>query len=41
MLIAAANVAFEFAGVNYNAMLLQVATPTDHRQCVRIGWGAG
>jgi UMF1 family MFS transporter len=41
MLIAAANVAFEFAGVNYNAMLLQVATPTTIGKVSGIGWGAG
>jgi MFS transporter, UMF1 family len=41
MLIAAANVAFEFAGVNYNAMLLQVATPRTIGKVSGIGWGAG
>jgi UMF1 family MFS transporter len=41
MLIAAANVAFEFAGVNYNAMLLQVATPGTIGKVSGIGWGAG
>lgn len=41
VLIAAANVAFEFAGVNYNAMLLQVATPKTIGKVSGIGWGAG
>jgi MFS transporter, UMF1 family len=41
VLIAAANVAFEFAGVNYNAMLLQVATPRAIGKVSGIGWGAG
>lgn len=41
VLIAAANVAFEFAGVNYNAMLLQVATPKTIGKVSGLGWGAG
>lgn len=41
ILIAAANVAFEFAGVNYNAMLLQVATPRTIGKVSGLGWGAG
>ncbi|MFC7403391.1 MFS transporter [Citricoccus sp. GCM10030269] len=41
VLIAAGNVAFEFAGVNYNAMLLQVATPKTIGKVSGIGWGAG
>lgn len=41
ILIAAGNVAFEFAGVNYNAMLLQVATPRTIGKVSGIGWGAG
>ncbi|HEY4614738.1 MAG TPA: MFS transporter [Citricoccus sp.] len=41
VLIATANVAFEFAGVNYNAMLLQVATPRTIGKVSGLGWGAG
>lgn len=41
MLIAAGNVAFEFAGVNYNAMLLQVSTPKTIGKVSGLGWGAG
>ncbi|MGM7671190.1 MFS transporter [Microbacterium sp. A93] len=41
MLIAAGNVAFEFAEVNYNAMLLQVATPKTIGKVSGLGWGAG
>lgn len=41
ILIAAANVAFEFAEVNYHAMLLQVATPRTIGKVSGLGWGAG
>ena len=41
MLIAAGNVAFEFAEVNYNAMLLQVSTPKTIGKVSGLGWGAG
>lgn len=41
VLIAAGNVAFEFAEVNYNAMLLQVSTPKTIGKVSGLGWGAG
>ena len=40
-LIALGNVFFEFAGVNYNAMLAQVSTPRNIGKVSGIGWGAG
>ncbi|WP_285247967.1 MFS transporter [Pseudarthrobacter sp. efr-133-R2A-89] len=40
-LIALGNVFFEFAGVNYNAMLAQVSTPQNIGKVSGIGWGAG
>ncbi|NCT90932.1 MFS transporter [Cellulomonas sp. APG4] len=40
-LLAFANVFFELAGVNYNAMLTQVSTPRNRGQVSGIGWGAG
>jgi len=41
ILLAAGNVFFEFAEVNYNAMLLQVATPRTIGRVSGLGWGAG
>ncbi|MBT2565949.1 MFS transporter [Arthrobacter sp. ISL-85] len=40
-LIALGNVFFEFAGVNYNAMLVQVSTPRNIGKVSGFGWGAG
>jgi UMF1 family MFS transporter len=40
-LLATANVFFELAGVNYNAMLTQVSTPSTLGRISGIGWGAG
>ena len=40
-LIAAANLFFEFAGVNYNAMLRQVSTPATVGKVSGLGWAAG
>jgi MFS transporter, UMF1 family len=40
-LIAAGNVFFEFAGVNYNAMLAQVSTPSTIGKVSGFGWGMG
>lgn len=40
-LIALANVFFEFAGVNYNAMLAQVSTPRNIGKISGFGWGMG
>ena len=40
-LIALGNVFFEFAGVNYNAMLAQISTPRNIGRVSGIGWGAG
>ena len=40
-LIALANVFFEFAGVNYNAMLAQVSTPRNIGKVSGFGWGMG
>lgn len=40
-LVAAGNVFFEFAGVNYNAMLSQVSTPLSIGRVSGIGWGMG
>ena len=41
LLVAAGNVFFEFAGVNYNAMLVQVSTPKTIGRVSGIGWGLG
>ncbi|MDX2377969.1 MFS transporter [Microbacterium sp. LRZ72] len=41
VLIAAGNVFFEFAGVNYNAMLSQVSTPRTIGRVSGLGWGMG
>ncbi|MEZ2390578.1 MFS transporter [bacterium RCC_150] len=40
-LIALANVFFEFAGVNYNAMLAQISTPANIGKVSGFGWGMG
>ncbi len=40
-LIALANVFFEFAGVNYNAMLAQISTPGNIGKVSGFGWGMG
>ncbi len=41
LLVAAGNVLFEFAGVNYNAMLSQVSTPRSIGRVSGFGWGMG
>ncbi len=41
VLVAAGNVFFEFAGVNYNAMLSQVSTPRSIGRVSGFGWGMG
>ncbi|TFD62049.1 MFS transporter [Cryobacterium suzukii] len=41
VLLAAGNVFFEFAGVNYNAMLSQVSTPRSIGKVSGFGWGMG
>src|SRR5665647_654586 len=40
-LVAAGDVFFEFAGVNYNAMLTQVSTPRSIGKVSGFGWGMG
>ncbi len=40
-LLAAGNLFFEFAGVNYNAMLVQVSTPSTVGRVSGFGWGMG
>ncbi|GMM96010.1 MFS transporter [Microbacterium luteum] len=40
-LLAVGNVFFEFAGVNYNAMLVQVSTPKNMGRVSGFGWGMG
>ena len=40
-LVAAGNVFFEFASVNYNAMLVQVSTPRTIGKVSGFGWGMG
>nr|WP_309127368.1 MFS transporter [Microbacterium sp.] len=40
-LLAVGNVFFEFAGVNYNAMLVQVSTKQDMGRVSGFGWGMG
>ncbi|MCU1437461.1 MAG: transporter [Naasia sp.] len=40
-LLAVGNVFFEFAGVNYNAMLVQVSTPKTLGRVSGFGWGMG
>jgi UMF1 family MFS transporter len=41
ILLAVGTVVFEFAGVNYNAMLAQVSTPRTIGKVSGIGWGMG
>jgi UMF1 family MFS transporter len=41
LLLATGNVFFEFAGVNYNAMLTQVSTPRSIGRVSGFGWGMG
>jgi UMF1 family MFS transporter len=41
LLVAAGNVFFEFAGVNYNAMLTQVSTSRTIGRVSGFGWGMG
>jgi len=41
LLIAAGNVFFELAGVNYNAMLLQISTKSTIGKISGFGWAAG
>ena len=41
ILVAAGNVFFEIAGVNYNAMLSQVSTPRSIGRVSGLGWGMG
>lgn len=40
-LIALANLFFEFAGVNYNAMLRQISTPASVGRISGLGWAMG
>ncbi|MDJ0339766.1 MFS transporter [Cryobacterium sp. PH31-O1] len=40
-LVAAGNVFFEFAAVNYNAMLAQISTPSTIGKVSGFGWGMG
>jgi UMF1 family MFS transporter len=40
-LLAVGNVFFEFASVNYNAMLVQVSTPASIGRVSGFGWGMG
>lgn len=40
-LLAVGNLVFEFASVNYNAMLVQVSTPKNIGRVSSWGWGAG
>src|SRR6478735_7580436 len=40
-LIALGNVFFEFAGVNYNAMLAQISTPANIGKISGFGWASG
>ena len=41
LLLAAGNVFFEFASVNYNAMLAHVSTPATVGRVSGLGWGLG
>lgn len=41
VLLAIGNVAFEFAGVSYNSMLTQLATPQNMGRVSGFGWGMG
>ena len=40
-LIALGNIFFEFAGVNYNAMLAQISTPANIGKISGFGWASG
>ncbi|MCL3861579.1 MFS transporter [Actinotalea sp. K2] len=40
-LLALANIAFELASVNYNAMLAQISSPSSMGRVSAVGWGAG
>lgn len=41
LLLAAGNVFFEFAAVNYNAMLNEISSPNDVGRVSGFGWGLG
>lgn len=41
LLLAAGNVVFEFAEVNYNAMLNEISTPANVGRVSGLGWGLG
>lgn len=41
ILLSAGNVFFEFAGVQYNAMLVDISTPSTIGRISGFGWGAG
>ena len=41
VLLAAGNIFFEFASVNYNAMLNQISTPATVGRVSGLGWGLG
>ena len=41
VLLAAGGIFFEFATVNYNAMLSEVASPKDRGKISQFGWGLG
>ncbi|PFG39199.1 UMF1 family MFS transporter [Georgenia soli] len=41
LLLAAGNIFFEFASVNYNAMLNQISTPSTVGRVSGLGWGLG
>jgi len=41
LLLAAGNIFFEFASVNYNAMLNQISTPATVGRVSGLGWGLG
>ncbi len=41
LLLAAGNIAFEFASVNYNAMLNEISTPSTIGRISGLGWGLG
>lgn len=41
IILAAGNIMFELASVNYNSMLNQISTPENRGRISGIGWGAG
>src|SRR5699024_2110627 len=41
ILLSAGNVFFEFAGVQYNVMLVDISTPSTIGRISGLGWGAG